>query len=177
MHVACRPMQLHARQAPGGLPCIVIQAALCALPASCAAACLRGSCMHVPIKLNIQAFRAMQDSNEFLEVSSIRTVHGGACLYGVSYAAIRSVASGGKVCLVALDVQGAAVLHKDSRIDAAFFYVAPPDFSVMTQRLQARLRERPSTIQKRLTWAQQQVRLWCFWSSNNRPRWPTPCSE
>jgi guanylate kinase len=115
--------------------------------------------MHVPITLKTHAFRVMQDGNEFLEVSSIRTVHGGACLYGVSYVAIRSVASGGKVCLVALDVQGAAVLHKDNRIDAAFFYVAPPDLSVMTQRLQGRLRERPSTIQKRLAWAQEQVRL------------------
>lgn len=99
----------------------------------------------------------MQEAGEFLEVATVATVHGGAALYGVSYAAVRSVASGGKVCLIALDVTGAETLCKDERIDAAFVYVAPPTFEAGGARLRARLKEDESTVAKRVSWAQAQV--------------------
>lgn len=101
----------------------------------------------------------MQSRNEFLELAAIDTVHGGTSLYGVSYAAVRSVAAGGKVCLIAMDVQGGRTLFQDSRIEAAFVYVAPPSVPVLRQRLQLRLREHGTTVQKRLEWAKQQVCL------------------
>lgn len=106
----------------------------------------------------------MQDRGEFLEVVSVDTVHGGRALYGTSYAAVRSVASGGKVCLIALDVQGAQVVHNDSRIDAAFVYVAPPDIGTLRGRLLARPKEASSTTQKRLKWAKEEV-----WRTLQRP--------
>lgn len=102
--------------------------------------------------------RAMQARHELLEVTPVTTVHGGTALYATSYAAVRSVASGGKVCLVALDVAGAKVLHGDARIEAAFVYVAPPDLGTLRARLAARPREAASTVAKRLAWAREQVR-------------------
>ena len=105
----------------------------------------------------------MQDRGEFLEVVGVDTMHGGSALYGISYAAVRSVASGGKVCLIALDVQGVQVLHEDSRIDAAFVYVAPPDIGTVRARLAARPKEASSTTQKRLAWAKEQVLAFDIW--------------
>jgi len=101
--------------------------------------------------------RKMQQANELLEISEIETVHGGTALYGISYAAVRSVASGGKVCVIALDTAGAATLFKDDRIEAAFAYVVPPSLAELERRLRARLKEAPSTIAKRMDWAQAQV--------------------
>ena len=86
------------------------------------------------------------------------TVHGGASLYGLSYAAIRSVASGGKVCLVALDTRGAETLYNDDRIDAAFVYVNAPSWQELETRVANRLKEHESTIQKRIAWAREEVR-------------------
>lgn len=104
------------------------------------------------------ACRAMQQGSELLEITPIQTVHGGQALYGISYAAIRSVASGGKVCLVALDTTGAATLFNDDRIEAAFAYVVPPSLAEMERRLRARLKEAESTIARRVEWAREQVR-------------------
>ena len=99
----------------------------------------------------------MQQASELLEIAKIGTVHGGSALYGISYAAIRSVASGGKVCLVALDASGAATLFNDDRIEAAFAYVVPPSLADMERRLRARLKEAPSTIERRVEWARAEV--------------------
>jgi guanylate kinase len=99
----------------------------------------------------------MLEAGEFLEMNTVSTVHAGAALYGISYAAVRSVASGGKVCLIALDVAGATQLSEDDRIDASFVFVTAPTLTLGNARLQARLKEHDSTIQKRLTWAEEQV--------------------
>ena len=99
----------------------------------------------------------MQEAGELLEVATVASVHGGVALYGISYAAVRSVASGGKVCLIALDPTGAETLCKDERIDAAFVYVTAPTFKMCGLRLRARLKEHESTVAKRVAWAQEQV--------------------
>jgi Guanylate kinase len=117
-----------------------------------------GASVHILSARGGGACSKMQENNEFLEVAEVTTVHGGTAVYGVSYAAVRAVASGGKVCLAALDVAGAAVLHGDDRIDAAFVYVAPPDLATLRGRLQGRLKEAESTVEKRLKWAQEQAR-------------------
>lgn len=112
-------------------------------------------CARIKVEL---VCRAMQQASELLEIAKIETVHGGSALYGISYAAIRSVASGGKVCLVALDTSGAATLFNDDRIEAAFAYVVPPSLAEMERRLRARLKEAPSTIERRVEWARVEVR-------------------
>jgi guanylate kinase len=103
----------------------------------------------------------MQAAHQLLDIQRVDTVHGGTSVYGVSYAAIRSVASGGKVCLVALDVKGAETLYHDERIDAAFVYVLAPTFSELECRVRRRPREAESTVQKRLAWAAAEVRRAC----------------
>jgi guanylate kinase len=101
----------------------------------------------------------MEEAGEFLEINTVSTVHAGAALYGISYTAVRSVASGGRVCLVALDVAGATQLFGDDRIDASFVLVTAPTVAAGNVRLRARLKEHDSTVQKRLAWAQEQVLL------------------
>ena len=99
----------------------------------------------------------MQAAQELLDIQRVSTVHGGVSLYGVSYSAIRSVASGGKVCLVALDIKGAETLYYDDRIDAALIYVNAPSWQELQNRVSKRLKEDESTIQKRLAWATDEV--------------------
>jgi guanylate kinase len=101
----------------------------------------------------------MEAAKDLLEIAPVATIHGGDALYAVSYSAIRSVAAGGKVCLIALDPKGAEALCKDDRIDAAFVYVTPPSLDELEARIRGRLKEAKSTIAKRVAWAKQQVRL------------------
>lgn len=105
----------------------------------------------------ITSYRSMQSAQELLDIQRVSTVHGRTSLYAVSYAAIRSVASGGKVCLLALDTRGAETLYHDDRIDAAFVYVNAPSWQELETRVAKRLREDESTVQKRIAWAQEEV--------------------
>ena len=48
-------------------------------------------------------------------------------------------------------------LQKTPGVDGLYVYVAPPSFEELEARCRGRLKEEESTIQKRLTWAQDQV--------------------
>lgn len=99
----------------------------------------------------------MEGAQELLDLQWVSTIHSGTCLYGVSYSAVRTVAAGGKVCLLALSASGAQSLCHDDRIDAAFVYVCTASWTDLESRLAKRLREDESTVQKRLQWAQNEV--------------------
>ena len=77
-------------------------------------------------------------------------VHGN--LYGTSMAAVEDVMRKGRVCLLDIDVQGAANVRKSSLSKTcSFVFFAPPTAAVLEQRLRGRGTETEEKIQKRLT--------------------------
>ncbi|CAJ1411132.1 unnamed protein product [Effrenium voratum] len=77
-------------------------------------------------------------------------VHGN--LYGTSMAAVKDVMRKGRVCLLDIDVQGAANVRKSSLSKTcSFVFFAPPTAAVLEQRLRGRGTETEERIQKRLT--------------------------
>ena len=73
-------------------------------------------------------------------------------LYGTSMAAVEDVTRKGRVCLLDIDVQGAANVRKSSLSKTcSFVFFAPPTAAVLEQRLRGRGTETEERIQKRLT--------------------------
>lgn len=93
---------------------------------------------------------------EFLEHVE---VHGNK--YGTSYAAVRSVVDGGKVCVLDLDCQGVREIMERPRPGFAplFVFVRPPSVEVLQLRLERRNTETASQIAGRVTTARGEL-LW-----------------
>jgi len=76
-------------------------------------------------------------------------VHGN--YYGTSIASVESVMNQGKVCLLDIDVQGAASVRRSKLASkTSFVFFAPPNVEVLEQRLRGRGTETEERVQKRL---------------------------
>ena len=93
------------------------------------------------------------EEGKFLEHAD---VHGN--FYGTSVEAVTSVAAEGKMCILDIDVQGAASCKKGFREraikNALFVFIAPPSLEKLEARLRGRGTEEEEAIQKRLGNAQ-----------------------
>lgn len=100
--------------------------------------------------LSEASFRERVGRGEFLEHA---TVHGR--LYGTPLASVRDVTSGGRVCLLVIDVQGAATLRerRDRGLlpfDADFVFLLPPGEEALFARLRHRGTEESAEMRDRL---------------------------
>lgn len=103
-----------------------------------------------------QQFLTDLEQGLFLESAPVRGI-AGSYYYGTSLATVREVAATGKLCVMGLDLQGAASLRGNKRIDGLYLYVGTSGMQVLEERQRRRLREPEATIQRRLTWAEQQM--------------------
>ena len=94
-----------------------------------------------------EEFRARVARGEFLEHAE---VHGR--LYGTPRAAVDAILSRGLVCLLVIDVQGAATLRNDN-VEALYVFVAPPSLDELESRLRGRGTEFPDAMKSRLATA------------------------
>lgn len=81
-------------------------------------------------------------------------VHGN--YYGTSVAAVESVRSQGKICILDIDVQGVQNVKK-SNLDPLYFFISPPSMAALESRLRGRGTEKEEDIQKRLKNASQEL--------------------
>eukprot|EP00429_Kryptoperidinium_foliaceum_P008099 CAMPEP_0176024218 /NCGR_PEP_ID=MMETSP0120_2-20121206/11831_1 /TAXON_ID=160619 /ORGANISM="Kryptoperidinium foliaceum, Strain CCMP 1326" /LENGTH=672 /DNA_ID=CAMNT_0017357395 /DNA_START=9 /DNA_END=2027 /DNA_ORIENTATION=- len=97
-------------------------------------------------------FVSREDMERFIQAGLFiehAEVHGN--YYGTSLDAVESVTKEGKVCLLDIDVQGAASVRKTSlAARTSFVFFAPPTVEVLEQRLRGRGTETEERIQKRL---------------------------
>src|SRR6185436_3009080 len=95
--------------------------------------------------LDEAAFRASIGRGEFLEHA---VVHGK--LYGTPKDAVEEILDQGLVCLLVIDVQGAATLRGQD-VDALFVFVAPPSLDELERRLRERGTDSDCAIAGRLS--------------------------
>ena len=81
----------------------------------------------------------------------------GRYLYGTSLATVREVAATGRLCIMDIDVKGCQALYDREGVDAMYVYLRAPSHEELERRQRARLKEAESTIQKRLSHAQNQI--------------------
>ena len=84
------------------------------------------------------------DDGKFIEYAN---VHGN--YYGTSVAAVESVSSQGKICILDIDVQGVRNVKKSS-LDAIYIFIAPPSMSELEKRLRGRGTETEEAVVKRI---------------------------
>lgn len=88
------------------------------------------------------------DAGKFIEYAE---VHGK--YYGTSVAAVETVKSSGKICVLDIDVQGVQSVKKSS-LDPIYVFIAPPSMEELEKRLRGRGTESEEDMKKRLANAQ-----------------------
>ena len=83
----------------------------------------------------------------------VRQADGAAFQYGMSFGAIRAVAAGGKLLLVALDLDGARAVKANPAVDSWIVRCDATREETLRERPRPRLKEHESTVQKRLEFA------------------------
>lgn len=89
---------------------------------------------------------------EFLEYAKVFDHY-----YGTSKKVIEAEQKKGKHVVLVIDTQGAMQLK--GKIDAIFIFVSPPNVEELRKRLQKRQSDSPESIEKRLSWAKQEMAL------------------
>ena len=102
--------------------------------------------------LTPEDFRKKISSGAFIEHAE---VHGN--MYGTLKSPMEEAIAQGKVYLVEIDVQGALQL-KALEVEGIYVFVAPPDFSVLRERLAGRGTETPEVLERRLKKAEDEYR-------------------
>lgn len=94
-----------------------------------------------------EEMQAAIDAGSFIEFADVF-----GNMYGTSYEGVSRVQSGGKICILDIDVQGVQRI-KASQLDAKFVMVAPPSLDLLEARLRGRGTETEEKIQTRLSFA------------------------
>ncbi len=99
------------------------------------------------------AFKSMVDDGEMLEWAEVF----GQC-YGTPAAQVREAVGCGEKIILDIDVQGG--LQVAGKIpDARFILIVPPSMEVLRERLAGRASETPEQMEKRLSQAQNELRI------------------
>jgi len=91
------------------------------------------------------------EEDKFIEYAE---VHGR--YYGTSIAAVETVQSSGKICILDIDVQGVRSVKKSS-LEPLYVFIAPPSKEALEDRLRGRGTEKEEDIVKRLANAQAEL--------------------
>ena len=95
--------------------------------------------------ITVDEFQSMIEKNLFLEWAE---VHGN--FYGTSRPAVLEQLECGQDIILDIDIQGAAILAKDSSVKAVSIFVAPPSLVELEKRLRGRGTDSNETIELRL---------------------------
>jgi len=101
--------------------------------------------------LDETTFRSWIRAGRLLEHAEVHGRH-----YGTPAAGVEAILDAGEVCLLVIDVQGAAQL-RESGMAAYFVFVAPPDDAELERRLRGRGSDPEEEIQRRLRGAREEL--------------------
>ncbi len=97
-------------------------------------------------------FLALREKGVFLESAEVHNN-----FYGTSREAVLEQLAAGTDVILDIDVQGAAILRKDSSLDAAFIFIAPPSLAELERRLRQRQTEDEATCKLRVANAKKEI--------------------
>ncbi len=90
-------------------------------------------------------FLALREKDGFLESAYVHQNY-----YGTSKQAVSTLLAEGVDVVLDIDVQGAAILMKNSDVEASFIFIAPPDLKELERRLVTRGSDNEETIKVRM---------------------------
>lgn len=99
-----------------------------------------------------EEFQQKIERNEFIEYANVFDE-----FYGTLKSEISSKIDSGAHLILVLDTQGA--MRIKDLIEAVFIFIVPPDFEELKRRLLNRNTETEETVQKRLLWAENEIKL------------------
>ena len=105
--------------------------------------------------LTQEEFEKRIEKNDFLEYAEVF-----GNWYGTSRQYVREKQSVGKHVVLVIDTQGAMKL-KAQGFSAVFVFLSPPSIEELKQRLVKRKTEDEQTLQRRLSWAGEEMKLAC----------------
>lgn len=103
--------------------------------------------------LTDEEFEEKKKSGDFLEFAEVFGHQ-----YGTSREYVMKSQSTGKHVFLVIDTQGAMRLKKEN-YPAVYVFLSPPSLEELKQRLCKRQTECPDTIEKRLSWAEQEMEM------------------
>ena len=103
--------------------------------------------------LTDEEFEEKKKSGDFLEFAEVFGHQ-----YGTSREYVTKSQSTGKHVFLVIDTQGAMRLKKENYA-AIYVFLSPPSLEELKQRLCKRQTECPDTIEKRLSWAEQEMEM------------------
>ncbi|MBS0652047.1 MAG: guanylate kinase [Verrucomicrobia bacterium] len=103
--------------------------------------------------LTDEEFEAKKSSGDFLEFAEVFGHQ-----YGTSREYVTKSQATGKHVFLVIDTQGAMRLKKEN-FPAVYVFLSPPSLEELKQRLCKRQTECPETIEKRLSWAEQEMEM------------------
>jgi len=103
--------------------------------------------------LTDEEFEEKKKSGDFLEFAEVFEHQ-----YGTSREYVMKSQSAGKHVFLVIDTQGAMRLKKEN-YPAVYVFLSPPSLEELKQRLCKRQTECPDTIEKRLSWAEQEMEM------------------
>ncbi|KAF2759436.1 guanylate kinase [Pseudovirgaria hyperparasitica] len=96
-----------------------------------------------------ETFLQMVSDDAFIEHAQF-----GGNRYGTSIAAVESIASTGRICILDIELEGVKQVASHKTFPRPFFlFLAPPSLDVLEERLRARATDNEDAIQKRLAQA------------------------
>ncbi len=105
------------------------------------------------IFLTDEEFEVKKISGDFLEFAEVFGHQ-----YGTSREYVMKSQATGKHVFLVIDTQGAMRLKKEN-FPAVYLFLSPPSQEELKQRLHKRQTENPKTIEKRLSWAEQEMEM------------------
>lgn len=103
--------------------------------------------------LTDEEFEDKKSSGDFLEFAEVFGHQ-----YGTSREYVTKSQATGKHVFLVIDTQGAMRLKKE-KFPAVYVFLSPPSLEELKQRLCKRQTECPETIEKRLSWAEQEMEM------------------
>ncbi|PID55663.1 guanylate kinase [candidate division KSB3 bacterium] len=98
-------------------------------------------------------FLSLQEKGVFLESAEVHNN-----FYGTSGEVVLKQLAEGIDVILDIDVQGAEILRKDSSLDAAFIFIAPPSLAELERRLRQRQTEDEATCKLRVENARKELK-------------------
>ncbi|KAF2424868.1 guanylate kinase [Tothia fuscella] len=94
-----------------------------------------------------EVFKAEVEKGNFIEHAQF-----GSNLYGTTFAAVSTIQSTGKTCILDIEMEGVKQMHK-SHLKARYLFIEPPSVEVLEKRLRGRGTDSEDAVKERLSQA------------------------
>lgn len=108
--------------------------------------------------VDVEHFIGKKNKGHFLETVELYGTYYGSCIRN-----IQANLNTGKIVILVIDTQGMMTLKQEKRLDFTSIFIRPPSLEVLSERLLNRLTDTPESIKKRLSVAEEELKMEKFY--------------